>query len=161
MFSFLTGSVVLAALVTALVALQNSERNIKLGHVTSERAKWRDRVRKKALQVHRAAVTDNTTRLAELHLEFTLILNPIDPDKEDEQILNTIRELDTERNKEAKLAEFADRVALLLKHDWERAKLEAEPFWKQPKPLQNLFKRLPSVKRKSYDEFEQTKAKRP
>jgi hypothetical protein len=132
MLNFLTGSVVLAALVTALVALQNSERNIKIQHVTGERTKWRDKVRRKALKVHRAAVADDPESLAELELQFTVILNPFDPD--DLQILDAIHILSAPGPKEELLRAFAERIALLLKHDWERAKAEAAPFWKRPEP---------------------------
>ncbi|SRR5579871_2455125 len=133
---WLTSSVVLAALVTAFVALQNSERKIKIEHITGERAKWRDKVREKALQVHQAAVAGNAERLLELHLEFSLILNPNDP--EDRKILLTISKLSSEDMDtdllQSLLSEFEQRIAFLLKHDWERAKSEADPFWKRREP---------------------------
>jgi hypothetical protein len=111
------------AAVGAVVLFWNNTRNVKVENITKERAKWRDNVRQKALNVHKAAIGQNSVWLDELHLEFTLILNPSDPD--DRAILNAIRLLKSTADGPP-LTEFADRIALLLKHDWERAKWEAE-----------------------------------
>lgn len=67
--------------------------------------------------------SDDSKRLAELRLEFSLIVNPLD--REDARIVSLIRAVTDENAKQRATAEFADRVALLLKHDWERAKREA------------------------------------
>jgi hypothetical protein len=120
-------AVVIAALITAIVALRTGAQNIKVDNITKERAKWRDRIRCKALQVHQAAVNENTTRLQELYLEFTLLLSPNDP--EDRSILNLIWQFRKEAPTESELRELAERISLLLKHDWERAKKEAKPLW--------------------------------
>jgi hypothetical protein len=66
--------------------------------------------------------------------EFSLNLNPFD--QEDEGILAVINTVKNRDTLDVKLPEFADRVALLLKHDWERAKHEAKPLlfrWSPPK----------------------------
>ncbi len=105
------------------VLLWNNARNIKVENITKERAKWRDNVRQKSLDIHKAAVSQNAVWLDELRLEFSLILNPAD-DK-DRAILKTIGQLKSTPD-ETLLTEFADRIALLLKHDWERAKWEAK-----------------------------------
>jgi hypothetical protein len=44
---------------------------------------------------------------------------------EDRALLTVIKQLSTTAGK-PRLKELADRVALLLKHDWQRAKWEAE-----------------------------------
>ena len=121
----LIGSAVVAAIISGFVSLRTTARNINVEHVTRERAKWRDKVREKALQVHQAIASDNAGRVAELHLEFALIVNPLDA--EDRQILALIRCVSDETAMPRALGEFADRIALLLKHDWERAKREAAP----------------------------------
>jgi hypothetical protein len=126
---WLTGSIVLAALLTAAVTLQSSERKISIEYVTGERAKWREKIREKALEVYRAANEEQWPRLRELQFEFTLLLNP--DDAADNKILDVIDRLS---KKEPALPEFARRVSYLLKHDWERAKSEAEPFWRRTKP---------------------------
>jgi hypothetical protein len=136
------------ALIGAAVSLRTSTRNIKIDNVTKERAKWRDRVRKKSLIVHQQAVKGDATALDELHLQFTLILNPFH--SEDRAILALIRQLKTTAD-ESHLTEFADRISLLLKHDWERAKWEAEDNWFQS--LDPDAERKPEPKRISYDQY--------
>lgn len=128
-----TNTPVWVAAITPLLALAgaafgsavlfwNNSRNVKVENITRERAKWRDKVRDKALDVHKATNTGNEAWLSELHLEFSLILNPLDD--EDRTILDLIRQLKNGPD-ELHLTEFADRVSLLLKHDWDRAKWEA------------------------------------
>ena len=107
----------------AAVSLRTNTQNIKVENITKERAKWRENVREKALGVYKAAVAKDLSALDEHHLVFALILNPVDT--EDRSILSLIRQLKSTAN-EHRLAELADRVALLLKHDWQRAKWEAE-----------------------------------
>jgi len=68
-----------------------------------------------------------------------LLLNPEDGD--DKCILDTIWQM-LEEPEAAKLhIVLAEKLSLLLKHDWERAKLEAKPVWY----------RFRKVKRVSYD----------
>jgi hypothetical protein len=38
--------------------------------------------------------------------------------------------------------EFSERIALLLKHDWERVKLEAGPFFMRIKGVRQLFSKI-------------------
>lgn len=122
----LLSSAVVSSLVAALVTLRSGERKIEIENVTQERAKWRDKVRLTALQVHQAAVAGDLLKVAELHLTFELILNP--NDGEDNQLLGCIKKLEGGDAPQSHLPEFSKRVALLLKHDWDRAKLEAKPW---------------------------------
>jgi hypothetical protein len=147
-------STVLAGLVAALVSLRTSERAIKIENVTKERAKWREKVREKALDLHRACVKSDRERVSELHLEFSLILNPDDP--EDREILLVLDAVAESAPDSTKLKELGVRLALLLKHDWERAKIEAEPFWWR------LLRWRFQARRISYDEWRLDNArKRP
>lgn len=113
----------LGAAYGSAVLLWNNSKNVKIENITKERAKWRDNVRQKALNVHKAAGSQNAVWLQELYLEFSLILNPTDV--EDRAILTTIRQLESNPS-ESILTEFAERISLLLKHDWDRAKWEAK-----------------------------------
>ena len=56
------------------------------------------------------------------------LLSPFD--EEDIKLLSSIAvvDCDDKEERERKAEEFTKRVALLLKHDWERAKLEAGFF---------------------------------
>ena len=77
-----------------------------------------------AKQIDKAAAADprKVARLLLLRHELTLRLNPNDPN--DREILECVKQMATSNDGD-KRQEFVDRVALLLKHDWERAKYEA------------------------------------
>jgi hypothetical protein len=122
---FLTSAVV-AALVAGFVALRSSERKIQIENITQERAKWREKIRSSSLLVHHAATARDNTKLAELNLVFSLLLNP--HDTEDKAILASVSNLQNVQDPERRLVEFSGRVSYLLKHDWERAKHEAKPW---------------------------------
>lgn len=123
---FLSSSVV-GGLIAGLVALRSNERNIQIENVTQERAKWREKIRMKSVEVYEAVTSSNSNKISQLHLEFSLNLNPFD--QEDKDILSVVKELQNCEKQGVKLTEFSDRVALLLKHDWDRAKHEAKPFF--------------------------------
>ena len=75
-----------------------------------------------AQQVHKSLIERAEADVNRLRCDFQMILNP--KDKEDEGIIDCIRvpSCGEELNK---AEEFSERVSLLLKHDWERAKREA------------------------------------
>jgi hypothetical protein len=135
MNDFLIPSVVAALFVAGFVAgvvagyfaFQSPERKIQIEYIAQERAKWRKKIRANALLVQQAAVGHDPIKLDELHLTFRLLLNP--HDEEDQLILLTIGNLKNAGNYKAGLVEFSSRIALLLKHDWDRAKHEARPWF--------------------------------
>ena len=130
-----SASAVVSALVAGLFAERSSKRVIQIENITKERAKWRDKIRELALAVHKAATQKNGALLKEQRLVFSLNLNPID--EEDVAILIAIDTMSlSEQLDEKVLQEFSDRVGLLLKHDWERAKVEAKQAHKQSRGLQ-------------------------
>ena len=136
---FLTSAVV-AALVAGLVTLRSSERKIQIENITQERAKWREKIRANALLVHQSVASNEKAKLAELRLVFALLLNP--HDSEDKAILQCIEDLKSAEAPEPKMPEFSGRVAFLLKHDWERAKHEAKPwfFFLAKEPPREIYK---------------------
>lgn len=140
-------SAVVSAIVAGLVTLRTSERKIEIENITKERAKWREKIRENAYLVRQAATrtdTSRTERLSDLRLTFELLLNPRDP--EDLGILSCIDTLKNE-NDESHLFEFSKRVSYLLKHDWERAKCEAKPWYMNEKaPLRTEFYPAPISK---------------
>lgn len=121
-------SAVIAALVSALFSVLIAERRIAAENVIQERKNWRDKIRELASEVHEAFVGTNDAKLRELQARFSLLVNP--HDSQDQEILALITAAHaTPPN------EFAQRVALLLKHDWERAKRKASLWrrlWEQP-----------------------------
>jgi hypothetical protein len=126
-FSTVLASGVVSALIAGLVSLRTSERKIQIENITQERAKWREKIRSNALLVQQAAAAHDRAKVKELHGVFQLLLNPLDD--EDNDLLRSIDAMSTIDRPEPRLAEFLARVALLLKHDWERAKREAKPWF--------------------------------
>ena len=63
---------------TAFVTWHIAQRRILMENVTAERAKWRNRVRAQALEVHDAISGRNVAKIQRLHAEFTALLNPFD-----------------------------------------------------------------------------------
>jgi hypothetical protein len=131
-------SAIVAAIVSGLVTLRTSARTIQIENITQERAKWREKIRTNAQLVHKAATGGDDEKLSELKLVFELLLNP--NDDEDQDILTSIERLKDAGDPQKRLPEFSKRIAYLLKHDWERAKHEAKPW----------FLSLKEPKRKSY-----------
>lgn len=114
--------VTLTAFVTWLIA----QRQTWMQHVTAERAKWRENIRAQALEVHNAIMCGNTEKLGRLQNEFRVLLDPFDC--HDQAILDSMVMDESRQEQQERTDEFAGRISLLLKHDWERAKLEAGFF---------------------------------
>jgi len=135
----LTSSVV-AAGISALVTVWTVQRKISIENITKERKEWREKVRRKSLEVHNAIMSRNDNEIQKLKFEFTLILNPINAeDNYDKYIIKWIRL--TEEGKEIEGSdEFSKQVSFLLKHDWDRAKLEAGSLFCRLKCINRLCK---------------------
>lgn len=126
-FSTVLGSGVVAGLVAGFVTLRTAERKIAIENITQQRQQWRNKVRDKCVEAVKAFHGNDSLRILELYVEFQLILNP--QDVNDKSILDTLWDMHT-NSKDSELAiELSEKLALLLKHDWERAKLEANPRW--------------------------------
>ena len=113
-------------LVGAVLVWLVAQHRIQAEHVTRERAKWRKKIRKKSLEVHEAltAARRSDQDLLRLQMQFRLLLSPLDD--RDCEILRCITPTSCKEQRQvAQAKQFAYRVSLLLKHDWERAKLEA------------------------------------
>ncbi len=124
----IAGSAVIAAFISGFVAWSTNARNVQIENVTKERVPWRDKIRSLTREVchaRGAGVCDRNNKLDELRAAFAVNLNPFDDD--DNEILAAVKKLKTDRS-DAELEKFCLRVALLLKHDWERAKYEAKPL---------------------------------
>ena len=131
---------VVAGLVAALVTLRTTERKIAIENITQQRQVWREKIRELAQRIKDSYQKKDKDDLLSQYVELQLLLNP--DDKNDKSILDTVWEMLKEEKNELHI-ELAEKLALLLKHDWERAKLEAKPLWYK----------LKSVKRVSYEDF--------
>jgi hypothetical protein len=139
MIGTLLTSSVIAAIVAAAVAVWTTQKRISIENITQDRRAWREKIREKALMVHDALIARDEQVLNRLRSEFRALLNPRDPD--DNEIISCIRP--PNEGKEFEHAdEFAERVSLLLKHDWERVKLEAGPLIMRVKCVRDQIKKL-------------------
>jgi len=126
-------TVIISAGVAGLVAVLTSERRIDAENVIQDRKNWREEIRKLSSTVFgiltRPDTAEREGKLRDLRAEFALRLNP--HEIMDQQILQLIAQDGTQRAEE-----FIERVELLLKFDWERAKRDAS-LWRR------LFYRTP------------------
>jgi len=120
-------STVLAGLVAALVSLRSSERKIHVENVTQERAKWRNAMRELANAIITAATSDKAVETKRQSAQLALNVNPFDT--EDIGLVEAAKKFSTSTDLNSHIEEFTDRMTLLLKHDWERAKREAQPWF--------------------------------
>jgi hypothetical protein len=137
---------VVAALISGLVTLRKNERNIIIENITQERTKWRNEIREKNIEVQKAFTNaSKKDELKTIKSELRLLLNPIDP--LDQDIIDELDTLIKNGSKEDDVERFTVKLSLLLKHDWERAKQEADAsvFYK--------FKNKKKAKRITYEQF--------
>jgi hypothetical protein len=119
-------SALLAGLVAGLVTLRTTERKIAIENITKQRQLWREKIRDVALRVNTSYINGDTKDLTSQYIEVQLLLNPCDCD--DKSILDTILKMIKGAGDSNLNIELSEKLSLLLKHDWERAKLEAKSF---------------------------------
>lgn len=130
----------LAAFITLIGSILTERWRIAEENVTKERAKWRDTVRR---LIVKAVTTTDEEELAKIWPALALRMNPEEGDnRDDRELVARVRSLcepefpDRERVKDRIVA----LAAHILKHDWERAKWEADHHWFwQDEPRQTLF----------------------
>lgn len=116
------GSSVISSLLTTLFGKITSDKAIKIDNITKERKEWRDKLRELTLETTKAFRIKGKKKLQEIETELTVRLNPSDED--DKGILVLIRKLSNEISTLDDLKNFNDSMSFLLKHDWERVKIE-------------------------------------
>lgn len=117
---------IVSAAVTAVVTFSIAVHRIKIENITQERCKWREKMRELANAVHSAMQAADLKELARLRAALALRLNPDDED--DKKILEVFDEAKESSDFKDISRRFSEHFALLLKHDWDRAKQEAR-FW--------------------------------
>lgn len=113
--------VLLGAFVGGFLTYFTTLRTLFNQSVVTERKEWRDEVRKITLEVVQAVENGASRDLIALRYRLAIRLNPKDSD--DNAILNCAI-LQGGETCECAVDEFVSRVSILLKHDWERSKLE-------------------------------------
>lgn len=118
----LLGSATAASLLTALFAKASADKNVVIDNIIKERKTWRDKLRDLVLNTSSAFDRKNSSEFLRIEAQLVVLLNPYDT--EDLEILESLNRI-PKYWEEAELREFMDRVAYLLKHDWERVKQES------------------------------------
>ncbi|MBP5406339.1 hypothetical protein J6Z19_04225 [bacterium] len=137
-----------AALVTAWFTKSSDDKKNSLKFITDERRKWRNGIRKETettVTLLRKLEAAKTLNLAfrecfcnpdyvELQKHIAFFESRLNPfDEEDNAILNILRKFlpnPISAPDSNDIEEFQGRIALLLKHDWERSKTEVSNKWK-------------------------------
>ena len=118
---------------TSMLALRKDERAVQIDQVTKERAKWRDNIRKLAEEIamaHAGQVGSmDSAKVAGLRARLATSINPKDK-VHDAAVLAHFDRLFEEAATDRHV--FERRLALLLKHDWERVKWECTPLYLKP-----------------------------
>ena len=124
---------VVAGWVASLLALRKDERAVQMEQVTKERTKWRDTMRKTTEEIALTYFEDKTQpvlgKVAALRARLATSINPKDK-CHDQPILTHFDDLFS--GSKSDLDVFTRRIALLLKHDWERVKWECSPIYAKP-----------------------------
>lgn len=127
-----TAYVLLGAFVGGLLTYLTTLRTLYNHSVISERKAWREEIRKITLEIVENVEAQDSAKLKLLRNRLALRLNPEDP--LDCNILEcAIFQGGDKCNHEASKCsreDFVYRISLLLKHDWERAKLETS-LWRK------------------------------
>ncbi|MEA2119949.1 hypothetical protein [Halovibrio sp. HP20-50] len=118
----LLGSAVAASLITALFAKAQSDKSAVVDNIIKERKAWRDKLRALVSETESAFEARNSNSVASIEAQLVVLLNPYD--KDDLDIIRALKQIPGSWE-QASFQEFMDRVAYLLKHDWERVKQES------------------------------------
>ena len=142
---------IIGGIIGAISAQSIVQRRIQMENVTQERAKWRDRIRCLASEVHETIMMKDDLdlrkeKLYRLQNQFRALLNP--SDHKDKKIIGIIdcvigeacckpesKDCCKSKLPEAQAKDFGKHISYLLKHDWERAKEEVKhPLFQWRKP---------------------------
>lgn len=118
----LLGSAVAASLITALFSKAQMDKSVIIDNIIKERKAWRDKLRSLVSDTEYFFKNKNANGIACIEAQLVVLLNPYD--EEDKAIVKTLNTIPSKWDR-AQLQEFMDRVAYLLKHDWERVKQES------------------------------------
>ena len=138
----------LAAIIGGVIGVISTQavtqRRIQMENVTQERAKWRERIRCLAPEVHNVLTMNGNpefrkAELRRLYNIFSSLLNPDDCyDKKIMKCIDPDFDCPNSDCKQKRAECFGKLISYLLKHDWERAKEEIKhPLfqWRKLEPL--------------------------
>ncbi|WP_242096729.1 hypothetical protein [Sphingomonas sp. CROZ-RG-20F-R02-07] len=130
----LLGGVIAAGITLAGVLITNRWR-LAEENVIKQRAEWRGAVR---LLISEAVNIENEKDARRIWAEIALRMNPDeDPKKDDAELVALVRDLSREENRtDDRRERIVNLAAHILKHDWTRAKWEAQGWFWEEEPEQ-------------------------
>lgn len=128
----------LAAVVTLLGLILTTRWKIAEENIIKERAKWRDAVRS---LIEQAVLETDASKLTAIATGLALRMNPADDaDKDDRELVALVFSLKSRDHRtDDTRARIVALAAHILKHDWSRAKWEADLWFWQKEPIQTRY----------------------
>lgn len=128
----------LAAFVTITGLMLTTRWKIAEENIIKERAKWRDAVRS---LIEQAVIETDASKLRVIATGLALRMNPTeDSAKDDRELVALVFSLEARANRTDEVrARIVALAAHILKHDWSRAKWEADLWFWQKEPLQTKY----------------------
>lgn len=121
-----------AGWIGSFFALRKEERATQVEQVTKERTKWREGIRRLLEEIAATYISSKQNghpeKVAINRAKLVASLNP--KDTHDNEILKHYDALF--KGETDNFNVFVTRIALLLKHDWERVKWECTPIYSKP-----------------------------
>ena len=119
---------IVVAIIIAVVTWKIAAKRFVIENIDKERTRWRKEVREIATCVHDAMIGEDKKELDRLRNKLRTRLNPYHykvKGRDDGEIIKSMS-LPSGIDPLERAEEFACRIALLLKHDWDRAKHNVE-----------------------------------
>lgn len=128
----------LAAFVTVTGVIFTTRWKIAEENIIKERAKWRDAVRS---LIEQAVVETDASKLRAIATGLALRMNPTeDSNKDDRELVALVYSMEAPDNRTEEVrGRVVALAAHILKHDWSRAKWEAELWFTQKEPVQTKY----------------------
>lgn len=120
-----------AGWIGSFFSLRKDERAVEIEQITKERTKWRDNMRKLTEEIVSTYHDNNQQaeqkKVATIRARLATSLSP--KCEHDKQIVQHFDDLFSGKKNDIDV--FVRRIAMLLKHDWERVKWECKPIYKK------------------------------
>lgn len=113
-------------------ALRKDERAVQVEQITRERTKWRDNMRRLTEEIVLTYFENmEVPTLSKIAAHRSRLVTSLNPHcKHDNKLLEHFNSLFSLGKTDIEV--FTKRVALLLKHDWERVKWDCTPIYIKP-----------------------------
>jgi len=141
--------------IASFIAFRKDERAVQLEQITKERTKWRDSMRELCEEIAKTYIENRLNaipaKVASLRARLATSINPRDESRDGAILAHYDRLFSGESDD---FNGFSHRIALLLKHDWERVKWECTPLY--VKPFKRFTRKQREWRQENYRETKPT-----